>query len=192
MKLLALACLALAAALPLRADEAIQNGDFADGITHWHGDARSPADFASDNPLQASDPLTAKGLIIPLKHTLWAKCEQDFTTKFATGVLRISYKVSPDFALSTKTDDYANPSGALGWGWKEFATPPGAFLIFFTSGGGTKGHYYEFRPKQGFAGVQTATVKVDQMAPGDEQTLTLALPPGLGTIIFLGVSVNDH
>ena len=192
LKNVTVAFLILACTLPIRADEPLQNGDFSDGITHWHGDARSPADFANDNPLQASDPFTAKGLIMPLKHTLWTKAEQEFTPHISDGVLKISYKVSPDFALSTIADDYANPSGALGWGWKQFKTPPGSWLIFFSSNGGTKGHYYEVKPQPGNAAVQTIQVKVGQMTPGDENTITLAMPPGTGTIVFLGVSLNGQ
>ncbi len=193
MKTLLAAIVALACVLPLRADdEALQNGDFSDGIIHWHGDGRSPADFASDNPLQAADALTAKGLILPLKHTLWTKEEQDFRTHFTSGVLRITYKVSPDFALSSDLSDYANPSAALGWGWAIFKTPPGSWLIFFSSQGGTHGHYYVVQPKTGTGDVQTYAVKVGAMVAGDDQTITIAMPPGSGTIVFLSASLNDQ
>ena len=192
MKKLALALSMLALALPLRADdEALQNGDFVDGITHWHGDGLSPADFASADPFQASDAFRSKGLILPLKHTLWTKEQQDFRTHFTAGVLRISYKVSKDFALSDNPADYANPSAALGWGWALFKTPPGSWLIFFSSQSGTQGHYYTVQPKT-TGDVQSCEVKVDRMAAGDDQTITLAMPPGAGTIVFLGVSLNDQ
>jgi len=160
-KNIAVALLILSLALPLRADEALQNGDFADGITRWHGDGRAPADYANDNPLQASDPFTASGLILPLKHTLWTQVAQDFTSNISGGILKISFKLSPDFVLSTNVQDYDNPSGALGWGWKKFSTPPGSWLVFFTSNNGTKGHYYEIKPHAAAAGaVQTVQVKV--------------------------------
>ena len=85
MKTFTLVALVFALALPLRADNWLENGDFTDGISHWHGGGRSPADFASDNPLQASDPFTSKGLIIPLKHLDWTKVAQDFKGKSASG-----------------------------------------------------------------------------------------------------------
>src|SRR5271163_1178698 len=95
--------LALAFALPAHADgdNWIQNGDFTDGIDHWYGGGRSPADFASDNPLQQSDPFTSKGLIMPLKPETWTKVAQDFKGKVSNGILSITYKVSADFAFST-------------------------------------------------------------------------------------------
>jgi hypothetical protein len=192
MSKLVLAFLVLACALTLRADEALQNGDFSDGIDHWHGDARSPADFASDNPLQASDPFTAKGLIVPLKHVSWSKVAQDFRGKLASGFVTISCKVSPDFAFSDKPDDYANVPNQLGWGWQSFNTPPGAFLIFISAQGDTKGTYYLVKAKTGSSAPQAFRFKVNGLTPLEDQTITLAFPPGTGTIVVLNVSINDQ
>lgn len=104
---------------PLRADVGIQNGDFSDGISHWHGDGRAPADFATDNPLQAQDPTTSKGMIIPLKHSTWCRAEQDFTTGSGNGELTVTYMVSADLAFSTNADDYTNMPQQLGWGMED-------------------------------------------------------------------------
>ncbi len=184
--LLVLACL-----LPLRADECLQNGDFADGIDHWRGDGRSPADFASDNPLQSSDPFTSKGLILPLKHVAWSKVAQDFRGKIASGVLTVTFKFSPDFAFSTKPEDYTNIPGQLGWGWKTFNTPPGSWLIFISALGDTKGTYYIVQSKKGTA-EQTYHFKMTSLTPLEDQTLTLAFPPGTGTVVLLNISLTDN
>jgi len=190
MKLLTVFLLAVACALPLRADEAIQNGDFADGTTHWHGDGRSSTDFASDNPLQASDPFTAKGMIVLLKGTSWTKAEQIVHAKGSGGVLTITYKLSKDLAFSDKPDDYKNISAAMGWGWKPFGGPPGSWLIDITDSTGTKGHYDLIQPKTGTSEPQTAKMKIQGLDAHDETTLTLGFPPGTGMVVILGVSLD--
>jgi hypothetical protein len=191
MKTLLFALLALACALPLRAGECLQNGDFTDGIAHWHGNGRSSADYASDSPLEATDPFTSKGLIVPLKHVFWNKVSQDFTGKIASGVLSVTFKLSPDLAFSAKTDDYLNIPSQLGWGWQTFNTPPGNWLVFISALGNTKGNYYLITPKTGSSDPQTFQCKVETLTPLEEQTITLAFPPGMGTVVVLNVSITD-
>ena len=192
MKPLAFALLVLACALPLRADNWLENGDFADGITHWHGDARSPADFASDNPMAAPDPFTSKGLIIPLKHVSWAKVAQDFKGRIASGILTVTYMVSPDLTFSDKPDDYANIPEKLGWGWQAFNTPPGEWLIFIDDLNTTSGRYRLLKPKLGSSEPQTYRTKVSGLTPLEDKTITLAFPPGSGTVVILSVSLTDN
>ncbi len=193
LKKLAFSLLLVTCILPLRADDNwLENGDFSDGITHWHGDARSPADYASDNPLQASDPFTSKGLIIPLKHTSWAKVAQDFRGKIATGYLTITYMVSPDLAFSDKMEDYTNIPNQLGWGWKSFDTKQGSWMVFVSALGDTKGVYYTMKPKLGASAPQTVRIPVHELTPLEEQTLTLAFPPGTGTVVVLNVALTEN
>jgi hypothetical protein len=190
MKLLPVILLVVASALPLGAEEAIQNGDFTDGTSHWHGDGRSSADFASDNPLQASDPFTAKGMIIPLKQTSWTKAEQVIRPNGSGGVLTITYKLSKDLVFSDKPDYYKNISAEMGWGWLPFGGPPGAWLIDVTDSTGTKGHYDLIKPKTGTSDPQVAKMKIAGLAPHDETTVTLGFPPGTGMIVILEVSLD--
>jgi hypothetical protein len=155
MKPLILVLLALALTLPALADgdNWIKNGDFADGISHWYGGGRSPADYASDNPLQQSDPFTSSGLIVPLKHLDWTKVAQDFRGKVSNGVMKITYKVSNDFAFSTKPDDYLNMPDKIGYdAWLPFNTPPGMWVVFLSDFGSNHGTYYEIKPKNGSSG----------------------------------------
>jgi hypothetical protein len=192
MKKLAFVLLVLTCTLPLRADNWLENGDFSDGINHWHGDARSPADFASDNPLQASDAFTSKGLIVPLKHVAWAKVAQDFKGKIASGILTITYMVSPDLAFSDKPDDYTNIPNQLGWGWRSFNTKPGDWMVFVSALGDTQGAYYTIPPKLGSSTPQTIRIKLDKLTPLEEQTLTLAFPPGTGMVVVLNISLSGN
>ena len=191
MKLLPLLFLAVACALPLRADEAIQNGDFTDGTSHWHGDGRSSADFSSDNPLQASDPFLAKGIIIPLKQTSWSKVAQDIRPSSGSGVLTITFKYSKDQTFSDKPDYFTNIPAQMGWGWKPFNIPAGAWLIDVTDSTGTKGFHSEVKAKAGSSEPQTYRMNVAGLAPHDETTLTLGFPPGTGMVVILSVSLQS-
>jgi hypothetical protein len=195
MKSLVYTLLVFLLAIPLRAqsgDNWIENGDFADGINHWYGGGRSPADFANDNPLSSNDPLTSKGLIMPLRPGSWSKVAQDFKGKVSDGVLTITYKVSKDFAFSTKPEDYKNMPDKIGYdAWRAFDTPPGKWIIFLSDFGSNHGTYYELEAKTGSDEVQTYRARIKGMTPFENKTITLAFPPGDGTLVVLGVSMNN-
>ena len=195
MKSVAYILLVLLLAIPLRAqsgDNWIENGDFTDGINHWYGGGRSPADFANDNPLSSNDPLTSKGLIMPLRPGSWTKVAQDFKGKVSDGILTITYKVSPDFAFSTKPEDYQNMPDKIGYdAWRAFDTPPGKWIIFLSDFGSNHGTYYELDAKAGSDAVQTYRARIKGMTPFENKTITLAFPPGNGTLVVLSVSMNN-
>ncbi len=181
----------IACFLPLHAGNLIQNGDFADGIDHWYGGGRSPADYASDNPLNQSDPFTSKGLIMPLKSETWAKVAQDFKGKGSNGVLTITYMISKDFAFSDKADDYVNMPHQISYdGWKAFNTPPGKWVVFLSDFGSSKGTYYELQPKLGSSAPQSVRLLIKSMTPMETKTIALAFPPGTGTLVVLGVDLE--
>jgi len=193
MKALLFPLLVLACALPLQADNWLQNGDFIDGITHWYGDGRAPADFAGDNPLAKPDPFTSKGLIIPLKHVAWTKVAQDFKGKSTGGVLTITYMVSPDLAFSDKSDDYQNMPDHIGYdGWAAFNTPPGQWVFFVSDFGSSRGIYNTIKPTLGSSTPQTYHAKIRGLTPLEDKTLTLAFPPGTGTVVILSISFTDN
>ena len=168
----------------------IQNGDFADGTAHWHGNGRSSADFASDNPLQASDPFTAKGMIIPLKQTSWTHVAQEIRPSTGGGVLTITYKFSKDLTFADNPDYYTNIPAQMGWGWQPFGGPPGSWLIDITDSTGTKGFHDLVKPKTGSSDPQTFQMNMSGLAPHDETTLTLGFPPGTGMVVILSVSFD--
>jgi hypothetical protein len=191
-KVLLIALMVLAS-IPLRADNWLQNGDFVDGIDHWYGNGRSPADFAPDNPMDKPDPFTSKGLIIQLKHTEWTKVAQDFKGKIASGVLTIVYMVSPDLKFSDKPDDYLNMPGHIGYNaWQAFNTPPGQWIVFISDFGSSRGTYYQLQPKFGSSAPQEYRGKVTGLTPLQDKTITLAFPPGTGTLVLLKVSLTDN
>jgi hypothetical protein len=196
MKTFAFALLALALALPLRADNLLQNGDFTDGISHWHGDGRSSADFASDNPLGGGDTFTSKGMIIPLKHTAWVKVMQDFKAPSANATMTITYMSSTDLAFSTKDDDYAMFPMCLDMMWKSKAIKSNQWTAGVYAAGGdmAKGHIGGLSllsPPATPAQPQTVKVSFKDLTPSDPYTVILGFPPGTGTIVVLNVSLTD-
>jgi hypothetical protein len=193
MKTLVFALLVLACALPLRADNWVENGNFSEGINHWRGNGRSPADFAPDNPLDQPDPFTSKGLIIPLRGAEWDKVQQDFHGKGINGVLTITYMVSPDLAFSVKPDDYMDVPEQIHYdGWYPFNTPPGDWIVFIADFGSARGHYWEIKPKLGSSDPQTFQATVQRLTPLEDKTITLAFPPGTGKLVILSVALTDN
>ncbi|MCE0521420.1 MAG: hypothetical protein LV480_00740 [Methylacidiphilales bacterium] len=191
-KVLLIALLALTF-IPLRADNWIQNGDFADGVDHWYGNGRPPSDFAPENPLDTPDPFTSKGLIIPLKHAEWTKVAQDFKGKSHSGVMTVTYMVSTDLKFSAKPDDYVNMPAHIDYtGWQPFNTPPGQWIIFLSDFGSRHGAYYEIAPKLGSSAPQTIRIPISGLTPLQDKTIALAFPPGTGTVVLLGVYMTDN
>jgi hypothetical protein len=193
MKALAFALLVLGYAFPLRADSWLENGDFADGINHWRGNGRAPADMAPDNPMDKPDPFTSKGLIIPLRHVDWDKVAQDFKGKGASGILTITYMVAPDLTFSTKPEDYVNMPDQIHYdGWQSFDTPPGDWVVFVADFGTSRGTYWTIKPKLGSSAPQTFRARVSGLTPLEDKTITLGFPPGSGNLVILNISLTDN
>lgn len=192
MKTTTLLLLLLSTALTARADNWIANGDFSNGMAHWRGHASTPADLASSDPFAKPDPFLSQGLIIQLKHLDWAKLEQDFRTKSSTLYLAVTYKVSPDLAFSTKTEDYINVPAHINYGhYQPFNLSTGNWMVFLADLGGTHGTYFYLTPKTGGSDPQTFHGKLTGLVPYADKTLCLAFPPGTGTIVLLNVSLTD-
>ena len=169
----------------------IQNGNFADGTTHWHGDGRTPADLAADNPLATPDPSLSKGMIIPLKATQWTKIAQDVNIKSPDAQLTITFQFSPGLTFSNKPDDYTGVPAHLGWGWKPFSGPPGAWMIDITDSEGIHGThgFVNPDPKAKPGAPETYRTNMSKLYTGSGTALTLAFPPGTGTVTILSVSL---
>jgi len=189
-----LACLLALVLLPLliRADDWLANGDFSDGISHWYGEAKAPADFAPPDPFTKADPLTSQGMIVPLSGGVWKKVSQDFKGKSANGILTVSYVLSPDLAFSKRPDDYQNMPDKIGYDhWVAFNTPPDSWVIFVSELEQEKGAYYVIQPEIGSTKEQTFTASLKDMTPWSPKTICLAFPPGAGTIVLHKVEISD-
>jgi len=177
---------------PLHATNFLLNGEFMDGVGHWYGDARTPQDFVRDNSQQASDPFYSKGVVISLKDMSWSKLSQDFQGDIDGGIITITYKLSPNFALSDKPDDYKNVPHQIDYNaWKPFKIKPGKWMLFISDFGSARGTYYPIKPKAGSA-PQTIRCKIKKLTPHEDKTITLAFPPGTGTVVILNVSVEGQ
>jgi hypothetical protein len=193
MKSLAFVLLLVACALPVQADSWLDNSDFSSGLDHWRGNGRSPADMASDNPMDKPDPLLSKGLILPLRGSDWDRIAQDFHGKSARAVLRITYQLGPGVAFSDKLEDYLNVPYQMHYnGWKPFQVPPGTWVIFISDEDSSHGTYYKIKPNMAATGPQTITAKIDGLVPLSDKSLTIAFPPGTGNVVLLNVSMTDN
>jgi hypothetical protein len=192
MRPLAIALLLLTCAFPLRADTWLENGDFADGLNHWRGNGRAPADMAPENPMDKPDPFTSKGLILPLRGADWSRITQDFRGKSSTGVLSITYMLSPGLTFSAKLEQYTNIPDELHLdGWVPFTTPPGDWIVFISDLDNGRGIYETVKPKEGSTGSQTLSTSFRGLTPFADKTITIAFPPGTGTVVLLNVSLGD-
>ena len=197
MKFLLFTFLALTCTFPLQADEVLQNGDFSDGATHWHGDGKTPADYAEDNPQATSDPFTSKGLIIQLKPSRWTKIAQDFKgNKDTHYVLIVTYKFSSDLTFSNKAKDYTNLSDQIRFegsdSWSPFDIAIGQFFVTVGDLDDSKGYWEKVTPKFGSSEVQTYRDPGLPMSPFGDKMVTVAFPPGTGTVVILNISVASN
>jgi hypothetical protein len=186
----------LACAVSLHADEVLQNGDFSDGSSHWHGDGKTPSDFTEDNPLATANPLTSTGLIVPLKPDSWTKVTQDFNgDKNSHYLVTVKYKVSPDLTLSNKPEDYKDVARLIRFetyeGYPAFDVPVGQFFVMVAEVDGNKGYWEKFQPKLGSSDTQTYLDPGQPLAPEGRKMVTVAFPPGTGMVVILSISVTS-
>jgi hypothetical protein len=198
---LVLAFLILPGVIPLRADVKnwLQNGDFSDGIAHWNGDGRSAGTASdSDIPDLSGNPLSTpagQGMIIRLSPHDWVKVYQDCRPVGNFLGFVVTYKVSDDFKLSQDMNDYINVPGSLGYGtWKAFNGTPGCWLMMmsdFGSGGNVGAFRWDIDPgaKVNADGTRTFVTHSRVFNTEGDKTLTLACPPGTGSITLLKVSL---
>lgn len=191
MKPLIFAFLLTALFVPLRADdEMLKNGDFKDGNHDWYGGtAKTPADFAPQDPFAKADPFTAAGMIVPL-HPDWTKECQDFRLKGDTAVIKLTYACSKDFLPSNKADDYQNITGSIGWNhWVPLKGDVNCFYILVSDIEGRYYHYQPVKPDLQSDKDQSTEMVIHGLTPGTTLTLAIAFPPGKGMMVIKSASV---
>jgi hypothetical protein len=196
MRVSALALVLLASASFLRADEVLQNADFADGANHWHGDGKTPADLAQDNSGAATDPITSKGLIIQLKPDRWTKVVQDFRgNKDTHYCLTVTYQYAPGLTFSTKPENYTNIPKQVSFEgsehWAPFDIPAGQFFVTVDDIADMKGYWEKVVSKLGATETQKYVDPGQPMNPDSDKMVAIAFPPGTGTVVLLGISVTS-
>jgi len=192
--------------------ETMENADFSDGSTHWHGDCKpAGSDMTTDfvsNP--ASD---IKGIVVGLHSSSWTKVTQEIFKYKGNPVhgmvLTIVYHTSPDFKLSTRGDDYADVGAAVGFGGAKIGARPGQIMALIdmpppsrtsvTSSGSTdtiliypdQVAIASFAPSTD-AKSQTFTARIaPPLATADDKpTFCLGFPPGNGSITITRISLQ--
>ncbi len=120
------------------------------------------------------------------------KVAQDFKGKVSSGVLTITYRLSPDFAFSTKAEDYQNVPAKIGYDhWKSFNISPGEWMVYISDFGSDHGLYWKIPAKVSPGDVQTLHMNVKGLTPFADKTITLAYPPGTGMFVVENVSVTS-
>ncbi len=118
------------AALPAAAQEVLENADFSDGTTHWHGDCK-PASSDSSTDF-TSNTSGSGGLLVELHSSSWIKVTQEIRVNIAppAATLAITYQVSSDFKLSDRTADYGNIGPLVGFGGAMIQSQLGQITAF--------------------------------------------------------------
>lgn len=191
--------------------EILQNPDFSDGSTHWHGDCK-PAGDDMTTDFTSSSTANVKGIVVDLRHSNWTKVTQDldnYPYKFNQDmVLTVVYQTSSDFAFSTQNSDYGSAASEVGFpnaplpiraGMIEafIDIPPASRTSSSVSGSVDTITIYpdrvgtaQFTPATD-ASPQTFTAHINPPppVPDSKPTLCLAFPPGSGTVTLLKVSL---
>jgi len=196
MRISALAFLLLATASLLRADEMVQNADFSDGSNNWRGDGKTAAEYAQDNPTAATDTFTSKGLIVQLNPDHWTKVFQDFNgSKDTHYQLVVTYKFSPGLAFSSKAEDYVNIPDKIRFqhseNWTPFNIPAGQFFVTVDDADNTKGYWEKVTSKFNTTDTQKYVDPGLPLTPDAGKMVTVAFPPGTGTVVLLSISVTS-
>jgi hypothetical protein len=194
-----------------QSQESLQNADFSDGSTRWHGDCKPlGSDMTTDFTSGAAG--GAKGIVVDLHSSSWTKITQEiykYKGNIMQGmILTIVYQTTPDFKFSTRATDYGNVGSALGFGGATLPGNMGQVLAFVdmppfsrssmtTSGNMNTITIYPDRVSCAtFAPAtvsQSKTFTAGLFPPpptqDDKPTFCLAFPPGSGSITLLKISL---
>jgi hypothetical protein len=175
----------------------IQNGDFSKGDTGWHGDGQTAAAYLAKHPSAMADPTVRQGLIVALNPAAWTRIFQTFAgNKGTVYSIKVTYRVSPNAALSKNPADYQDLlkkvqlEGYEHYG--QFSGAPGEF--FGTVGDSTASNIAMeiFNPKLGTGDVQTYEHTYPAIPPFGNPVFALAFPPGSGTVAILSAEVTNR
>jgi len=192
MKTLVLACFLFIPFVALRAENCIQNGDFAGGTDHWYGDGKTPSEFASPDPLTPAKYSITQGLAVPLKTMAWSKLTQNFETNATDLSITITYSVTSDFSFSDKASYYTNISSQIGQkNFSPFSIDKNHWLAIFCDKGKNVFTYYPIEAPDKTEGTFTFTNKLGGFIPHQDKTIILAFPPGNGLVILQSVVVSN-
>lgn len=175
--------------LPLRADDFFQNNDFSEGKKHWDGNFK-----LADTGTVAATP--SSGLIIQLQTHEWTYISQAIDAKTRRMKFVIRYTLSDDTVFTHDVGEYQNIQSRVGlnlWSPVSFKELQGdKAMIFYSEESGRPIGTNSFSPKIGTP--EPAVYYTPSGFHQDEtkETVTIAFPPGHGTLTLFQVSGTDY
>jgi hypothetical protein len=76
-------------------------------------------------------------------------------------------------------------------GYPAFDVPVGQFFVMVAEVDGNKGYWEKFQPNLGSSETQTYLDPGQPLAPQGRKMVTVAFPPGTGTVVILSISVTS-
>jgi hypothetical protein len=163
------------------AADVLQNGNFADGLSHWNGDCRAP-DVTGAN--------AASGASVELGEE-WTKFTQIFDAPKGHYVVSITFVLTPGTAFAGEVKDYRKVPKKLGFSaLKEFRLKRGEFCFIVTDAAAKRFAYCGVKPLRNDSASQTVTGELPLDQPADQQTFCVAFPPGHGVVTVQSVSMT--
>jgi len=167
------------------ANNLLGNGDFTTGDALWEGDGRVDLHFG-------------RSLVVPLSSDSWTKVAQDFKgDKGTVYTIKIQYKVTADLSTSTDVPDYTNVIDHVRFedykNYPDFSAPLGTFLVWIgdlnsTGVGQARSEMFLLKPA---SDTQTYEHSFAASPAFADKMVTLAFPPGTGSVILLHVAVTS-
>jgi hypothetical protein len=159
----------------------LQNGDFANGLTHWDGDCRTLS-------VATNEVAPGNGAAIELLAG-WAKMTQVFEVQRGRYVFNIVYSLGPGTTFSPEEKEYRKIPAKLGFdALKEFRAKRGEWVVIVTDLKAKRYVHCEVKPLKNDPGEQTLTGEL-HLDTGDNNTFCLAFPPGNGLITITSISL---
>lgn len=186
MKTFLTTLLVVALFFPLRADEYFTKGDFTNGAEGWTGNFK-----IGTAPAGATTPPGA--LVIQLQPHEWSWLAQEINPKHQRMQFEIHYELSEDAVLSTDINEYKALGAALGEPDRRINLPrTGVGMVLETNVNQKDRTTLPFILKTGTRRQETVygtrwALEVFQQE-GETETVTVALPPGTGTVTLSKIS----
>ena len=187
MKTLALLFLMVGGSAAFADPSALQNNDFADGISHWEGDVHTAGSATDDSG-------ATTGVVVKLRDGDWTSINQDFSGKTGQYILTITYTTTPSLSLSQQASDYVNATSRLGLnGMMPYNGSIGKWFLEIVDSGTRSGTVWQVAPDLSGSGTHTIKTQVT-LATGDDNLkgFHLGFPPGSGTINLQSITLAPY
>lgn len=179
--------------LPLRANDILANGDFANGAGNWHGDGRAAQADPNNHDIDSMmNPAAAKGIVVTLKPHDWTYISQNFSARERN--LDYSFTYLPANCALTSPAPPLN-RGLRGIVQVELGEGaqyrPGDFFVGILDRTERGLYHTHFKPVLNARQPQVATGSFTLGTDtNQERTLILIFPPGTGTITLTNASLT--